>query len=60
MVLGITLFAVLTAHIAAHFVEDEAIDPELLAAIDERLRRMESLLTDLAAPPTSRDVGDPP
>ena len=60
MVLGITLFAVLTAHIAAHFVEDETADPQLLASIEERLRRMEALLSDLATRATPRDVGDSP
>lgn len=60
MLLGIALFAVLTAHIAAHFVGDEAVDPQALASIDERLRRMEALLGDLATRSTPRDVGDSP
>lgn len=58
MLLGIALFAVLTAHVAAHFVEDETVDPRLLESIDERLRRLEVLLTDLAAPDLSCDAGE--
>ncbi len=49
MLSGIALFGVLTANIAAFFVEQDQEDDPIVAKIDEVLRRLERLEERLAA-----------
>jgi voltage-gated potassium channel len=52
MVLGIALFGIVTANLAAFFVEEREDEVLIkLRALDERLRRIEEALADRARPP---------
>jgi voltage-gated potassium channel len=62
MLLGIGLFGVVTANIAAFFLEEQgesAIDPDPLVAIEQRLSRIEGLLAALTASRQDEDNPKP-
>lgn len=55
MILGITAFGVVTAHLAALFVEEQEDDARAqLRLLDERLHRIETLLSKRRTPTTRR------
>ena len=59
MLSGIALFGVLTANIAAFFVEQDQEDDQLAAKVDEVLRRLERLEESLAARDRATQAGAP-